>query len=89
MKKYAHLTDNLKKIWLTLSKAKKLAELIDDAYYWLCAFWLYWDAYTKLQNMHWIIWDLLDDEHIDEDDLDELYCFIENNCQSTVLDKIN
>ena len=82
-------TDYLKKIWISLSKAKKLAELIDDAYYWLCTFWLYGDVYTKLQNMHWIIWDLLDDEHIDEDDLDDLYCFIENHCQFTILDKID
>jgi hypothetical protein len=74
-------TDYLKKIWLTLRQVKKIRETIDDIYYWLCNLWLYWDVYNTLQKMHWIIWDLLDDEHIDEDDLDDLYCFIENHCQ--------
>lgn len=79
--KYAHLTDNLKKIWLTLRQVKKIRETIDDVYYWLCNFWLYWDVYYKMQNIHNTIDNLIDDEYIEEDELDDLYCFIQNHCQ--------
>lgn len=79
--KYTHLTDNLKKIWLTLTQVKKIRETIDDVYYWLCNFWLYGDIYYNLQNIHNTIDNLIDDEYIEEDDLDDLYCFIQNHCQ--------
>lgn len=79
--KYAHLTDNLKKIWLTLRQVKKIRETIDDIYYWLCNLWLYWDVYYKTQNIHNTIDNLLDDEYIEEDELDYLYWFIQNHCQ--------
>jgi hypothetical protein len=79
--KYTHLTDNLKKIWLTLRQVKKIRETIDDIYYWLCNLWLYWDVYYKTQNIHNIIDNLLDDEYIEEDELDCLYYFIQNHCQ--------
>jgi hypothetical protein len=79
--KYTHLTDNLKKIWLTLRQVKKIRETIDDIYYWLCNFWLYGDIYYRLQNIHNTIDNLIDDEYIEEDELDDLDCFIQNHCQ--------
>lgn len=75
-----HRSDYLEKLWLTISKIKKIRNLVDETYYNLCAFGLYWDAYNQLQKVHWIINDLLDDEYIDEDDFWDLQCFITNYC---------
>lgn len=75
-----HRSDYLKELWLTISKIKKIRNLVDETYYNLCAFGLYWDVYYQLQKMHWIINDLLDDEYIDEDDFWDLQCFITNYC---------
>lgn len=52
--------------------------IVDDTYYNLCRLWLYGDIYYKLQDLHWILDDLLDDEYIEEDDLDTVYTFYEN-----------
>lgn len=80
MEKYTYLTDNLKKIWINIRKAKKIRDLVDETYYNLCTFGLYGDTYTTLQNMHDLLNDLLDDEYIDEDWLDEIYTFMSNHC---------
>lgn len=55
-----------------------MRDIIDETYYNLCALWLYWDIYYKLQNRHWIINDLLDDEYVAEDEIAEIFCFYKN-----------
>lgn len=87
--KHTQPTDNLKKIWISLSKAKKLAELIDETYYNLCTLKLYWSTYRKLQSVHIIINNLLDGDHVEEEELDYLYWFIRNHSQFTILDEKN
>jgi hypothetical protein len=82
MKAYDYYrAENLKKLWLTITKAKKIRNIVDDAYYNLCVLGMYWDTYDKLQSIHWIINDLLDDEEINADDLELLHYFIENRCK--------
>lgn len=74
-----YLKENLKKIWINLSTAKKMRDIIDETYYNLCALWLYWDIYYKLQTRHWIINDLLDDEYVEEDEIAEILSFYNNH----------
>lgn len=69
----------IKKLGIAINELKKMQNIIDDTYYNLCSLWLYGDIYYKLQNLHWYLDDLLDGEHVDEDELDEIYCFYENN----------
>lgn len=69
----------LEKIWISLDEMKKMQKIVDETYYNLCDLWLYGDIYYKLQNLHGWIDDLLQDEHLDEDSLDEIWCFYENN----------
>lgn len=76
-----NLTKNLKKIWLSLRKLQKIRNTVDDVYFWLCALWLYDDAYYKLQNIHGIINDVLDNEDVDEEDIEYLNYFIQNRCE--------
>lgn len=56
-----------------------MQDIVDDTYYNLCRLWLYWDIYYKLQNLHWILDDLLDDEYVEKDELDTVYTFYENH----------
>lgn len=74
--------EQIKKLWISLDELKKMQKKVDETYFNLCDLWLYGDAYTRLQNMSWLLDNLLNDEHLDEDELDEVYCFYENNFKS-------
>lgn len=74
-----YLRDNLKKIWINISTAKKMQDIIDDTYYNLCALRLYGDIFYNLQNLHHLMDTLLDDEYLDEDEIATIYTFYENN----------
>ena len=56
-----------------------MQKIIDETYYNLCNLWLYGDIYYTLQNLHGYMDNLLDGEHLDEDELDEILCFSENH----------
>lgn len=79
MKKNTFRDSYLEKLGIPIKELQKMREVIDDTYYNLCNLWLYGDIYYKLQNLHGYLDYLFDDEHLDEDELDEIWTFYENN----------
>ena len=62
-----------------MDEFKKMQEKVDDTYYNLCELGLYGDIYYKLQALHGYLDDFVDGEHLDEDELDEIWLFYENH----------
>lgn len=73
-----YLKSNLKKIWISLTKARKLYSKVEAAYDALVSLHFYGDIYDKLQQMDSLLYYLLNDEPLDEDELDEILCFYKN-----------
>ena len=79
MKKNSRKRLYLEKLGIPIKELIGMRKKIDDTYYNLCDLWLYGDIYYKLQNLHGHLDNLFDDEHLDEDELDEIWTFYENN----------
>lgn len=73
-----YLKSNLGKIWISLTEARKLYSKVEAAYVALLNIHLYGDAYSTLQKMDSLLYYLLNDEPLDEDELDDILCFYRN-----------
>lgn len=73
------LQELLDELNIKKSEFLKMQDLVDDTYYNLCRLWLYDSIYYKLQNIHWLLDDLVDWNYIEEDDFSDIICFYENN----------
>lgn len=78
LSKTTYLKSNLEKIWISLAEAERMHDKVQDAYDALASLHFYGDAYSKLQRMDHLLYYLVNDLPLDEEELDEILCFYKN-----------
>lgn len=66
------LQELLEELNINKSEFLKIKKAVDETYFNLCNFSLYWDAYTKLQNISSNLENLVNNEYVYEEDFQDI-----------------